>query len=187
MLVTGLFSPSPGVTSAGRATSGFDALTCVRAAKAPCFCNAVAWAATVSAICFTKLPSSPISVAKGSDAGRARCAGDAILTSAAFRRRDISATCRARSAVPRERSAIWSPRSVRSRRRVLTVLKRAMPVRAANATIADVLAPTLKPRYSTAPTEAAMSMTQTAIKMALMRRMRLSWALPQPARSRLCD
>ena len=44
------------------------------------------------------------------------------LVSMALSRRDISATWRARSAVPRDRSAIWSPRSVRSRRRLLTVL-----------------------------------------------------------------
>ena len=50
----------------------------------------------------------------------------------------ISATWRARSAVPRDRSAIWSPRSPRSRRRLLTVLYSAMTISAASATIADV-------------------------------------------------
>ena len=96
--------------SAGRAGSGFAALTIGRTDRAPCFCKAAACEATVWAICLTNAPSSPISVANGSFAARARYVGDAILASAALSRREISATWRARSAVPRDKSAIWSPR-----------------------------------------------------------------------------
>ncbi len=117
--------------SAGRVGSGFAALTIGRTDRAPCFCKAAACAATVWAICLTNAPSSPISVANGSFAARARYVGDAILASAALSRREISATWRARSAVPRDKSAIWSPRFVRSRRRLPTELKSAMPVNVA--------------------------------------------------------
>ena len=92
------------------------------AGKAPCCCNAAAWLATVSAICRTSPPSSPISAAIGSTAPRALFTLLSTRFSTPLSRREISATWRARSAVPRERSAIWSPRSPRSRRRLPMLL-----------------------------------------------------------------
>ena len=81
---------------------------------------AISWTATVSASCFTRVPSSLISADIGAEAGRDLSASSR-LSSAAIRRPD-SATCRARSPVPRDRSAIWPPKSERSRNRVVTAL-----------------------------------------------------------------
>ncbi len=56
-----------------------------------------------------------------------------------------------------------------------------MPVSAASATIAEVRASTWRPRNSTAPSEPAMSTMQTAMKMALIRRMTLVPGGPRQA------
>jgi hypothetical protein len=69
---------------------------------------------TASARSFTSSPSSPISVWSGAVDERAFSIATATSFSNATRRRSSSDTCRAMSAVPRERSAICPPRSPRS-------------------------------------------------------------------------
>jgi hypothetical protein len=62
---------------------------------------------------------------------------DTSRPSTAASLRPNSATWRARSAVPRDRSVIWLPTSVRSRSRIETALYRIRKVSAVSATIAD--------------------------------------------------
>ncbi|MCZ7641792.1 MAG: hypothetical protein M5U33_02245 [Pseudorhodoplanes sp.] len=70
----------------------------------------------------TSVPSSPISTLRGPVTAFTRRSMPPASVSKAASLRPSSATWRARSAVPRDRSAIWSPTSLRSRMRVATVL-----------------------------------------------------------------
>ncbi len=71
--------------------------------------------------------------------------------------------------MPRDRSAIWLPTSVRSRSRIDTALYRIMKVSAASATIADSvpLIPIIE--YSASPSDAATSTMQMAMKIVEIR------------------
>ena len=111
MPVTVSLSLSASGASTERAAAG--------AGMAPCSSRAAAWVATVSAIWRTSVAQFADLDGERVTAPRAPVAAFATRPSTALSRREISATWRARSAVPRERSAIWSPRSQRSRRRLL--------------------------------------------------------------------
>ena len=80
------------------------------------------WLATSVASCFTSEPSSPISLTTDWMRSAPAELADTTRPSTAASLRPNSATWRARSAVPRERSAIWLPTSVRSRSRIETAL-----------------------------------------------------------------
>ena len=84
--------------------------------------------------------------ASGSAAPRALFERRAHVGLDAFSRRPSSPTWRARSAVPRERSAIWSPSSLRSRRRLRSDVVDRHATSAASATSAAATAVELKAR-----------------------------------------
>nr|WP_244607519.1 hypothetical protein [Bradyrhizobium symbiodeficiens] len=84
--------------------------------------NRSSWVDTVLASCLTNPPSSLISPTTDWIRSELVELDEAMRPSIAASRRPNSATWRARSAVPRDKSAIWPPTSLRSRSRIDTAL-----------------------------------------------------------------